>query len=116
MYAVLEEGVQTFFIDEIFRYDNRRQEIKNIFDSFPGIQIVFSGSSSMAVYGGVVDLGRRVYEYKVNTLSFREFLKLKYHIDLPKISFKDLLTHHKKLSSAYSLKFRQKYFREYLKS
>ncbi|MDR3150115.1 MAG: AAA family ATPase [Candidatus Peribacteria bacterium] len=39
-----------FFIDEIFKYTNWKQEIKNIIDSFPNIHVVFSGSSSMAVY------------------------------------------------------------------
>jgi len=116
MYCVAEEWLQTFFIDEIFRYENRKQEIKNIFDSFPWIKVCFSGSSALAAYDGIVDLWRRIYEYRVHTLSFREFLKLKYHIELGKITFKDLIKHHKKLSLQYSLGFKQKHFKEYLKS
>jgi hypothetical protein len=54
--------------------------------------------------------------YKINTLSFREFLRLKYKIDLPKISFEELIKSHKKLSLDYSLKLKEKYFKEYLKS
>lgn len=115
MYCVFEMGIKTLFIDEIFRYDNRKQEIKNCIDSFLETNFYFSGSSSMALYDGVIDLGRRIYVYQVHTLSFREFLKLKYHIDLPKITFSDLLQNHEKLSMKYSISLKNKYFEEYLK-
>jgi predicted AAA+ superfamily ATPase len=107
-------GIKYLFIDEIFRYDNRRQELKNILDSFD-MKVIFSGSSSLAVYDGVIDLGRRAYHYKMYTLSFREFLKLKYEIDLPKISFENLITNHEKLSMEYGLQIKQSSFDEYLK-
>ncbi|MDR1988537.1 MAG: hypothetical protein LBQ24_07665 [Candidatus Peribacteria bacterium] len=42
-------------MDEIFRYDDWKTELKNIIDSFD-INIYFSGSSSMALYDGVLDL------------------------------------------------------------
>jgi hypothetical protein len=48
-------------------------------------------------------------------LSFREFLKLKYKIDLPKIDLEELLKNHQKISLDYSLKLKQKYFAEYLR-
>ena len=48
--------IRHFFIDEIFRYNHWQQELKNCIDSLPGAKIVFSGSSSMALYDGVVDL------------------------------------------------------------
>lgn len=36
-----EEDVKLFFIDEIHKYNNWNQELKNIYDSFPRIKIVF---------------------------------------------------------------------------
>ncbi|MDR2411803.1 MAG: AAA family ATPase [Candidatus Peribacteria bacterium] len=42
--------MKNFFIDEIFKYENWKQELKNTIDSFLDINIVFSGSSSMALY------------------------------------------------------------------
>ena len=114
MFCFQDFGVEMFFIDEIFKYTNWKQELKNIIDSFPQIRIVFSGSSSMALYDGVIDLGRRVYDYRVHTLSFREYLKLKHHIDLPQISFDDLLYNHEKLSVEYSIPLRKSYFDEYI--
>jgi predicted AAA+ superfamily ATPase len=43
-------------------------------------------------------------------------LKLKYKLDLPKITFKELLTNHENISMDYWLKLKYSYFEEYLKS
>lgn len=115
-YCVKEMWIKNFFIDEIFKYENWKQELKNTIDSFLDINIVFSGSSSMALYDWVIDLWRRVVDYRIHTLSFREFLKLKYKIDLQKIEFTDLILNHKKISTNYGLKFKQSHFKEYLRN
>lgn len=107
--------IQTFFIDEIFKYENWKQELKNIIDSFPQLNIIFSWSSSMALYDWVIDLWRRVYDYKINTLSFREYLKLKYNIDLKQISLEEIINNHENLSTLYAIKIKEIYFEEYLK-
>jgi hypothetical protein len=107
--------IETFFIDEIFKYENWKQEIKNIIDSFPQLNIIFSWSSSMALYDWVIDLWRRVYDYKINTLSFREYLKLKYNIDCKKVWFKEILENHQKIAINYSTQIKDIYFAEYLK-
>ena len=46
------ENIDYFFIDEIHRYQNWDQELKNIYDSFPKINVVFSGSSSIDLVKG----------------------------------------------------------------
>ena len=46
------EGIHYFFIDEIHKYKNWNQELKNLYDSFPKITIVFSGSSSIDLIKG----------------------------------------------------------------
>jgi len=107
--------IETFFIDEIFKYSNWKEELKNIIDAFPQLNIIFSWSSSMALYDWVIDLWRRVYDYKVNTLSFREFLKLKYDLDLKQIRFEEILKNHEKISVNYSIELKEIYFDEYLK-
>ncbi len=67
-------GGKFFFIDEVHKYRNWSQEIKNIYDSYPGLQIVFTGSSILDVYKGFGDLSRRTLAYALYGLSFREFL------------------------------------------
>jgi len=79
LYALIEglylhEGIQTFFIDEIHRYANWSQELKNIYDGFPTVRIVFSGSSSLDLINSGYDLSRRAKIYTLPGLSFREYL------------------------------------------
>ena len=107
--------IENFFIDEIFKYSNWKKELKNIIDSLPQIKLVFSWSSSMALYDWIIDLWRRIYDYKINTLSFREFLKLKYNINLEKITLEELINNHEIISVKYWTKIKEIYFEEFLK-
>ena len=63
-----------FFFDEIHKYRNWNQELKNLYDSYPDIKIVFSGSSSINLIKGICDLSRRGVIYKLAGISFREYL------------------------------------------
>jgi predicted AAA+ superfamily ATPase len=42
-------GFKNFYIDEIHKYKNWNQELKNIYDSFPRAKVFFSGSSSVDI-------------------------------------------------------------------
>ncbi len=64
------------FIDETHKYTDWSQELKNIYDSFPALKIVFTGSSVLDILKGSADLSRRAIIYKLQGLSFREYLKL----------------------------------------
>lgn len=71
------------FVDEIHKYENWSKELKNIYDSFPGLKIVFTGSSILDILKGSSDLSRRAIIYKLHGLSFREYLGLfhNYNVD-----------------------------------
>lgn len=64
------------FIDEIHKYTDWSSELKNIYDSFPTLKVVFTGSSVLDILKGSADLSRRAIIYKLQGLSFREYLKL----------------------------------------
>lgn len=64
------------FIDEIHKYPNWSQELKNIYDAFPTLKIVFTGSSVLDILKGSADLSRRALIYTLKGLSFREYLNL----------------------------------------
>ena len=91
----LTEGIDTFFIDEIHQYKNWNQELKNLYDGFPSIKIVFSGSSSLDLIKGGYDLSRRVKLYSLPGLSFREYINLQTGSDLKPISFVDLVENYR---------------------
>ncbi len=86
------EGVRVFFFDEIHKYANWNQELKNIYDSYPDIKIIFSGSSSLDLIKGGYDLSRRGHIYKISGLSFREFLYFKSGKEFPVLSLEQLLS------------------------
>jgi len=85
------EGYQIIFIDEIHKYQNWNQELKNLYDSFPSIKIVFSGSSMLDLVKGSYDLSRRAVLFHLPGLSFREYLNFACNFDLNPISLETLL-------------------------
>ncbi len=92
-------GGEAIFLDEVHRYPNWAIEVKNIYDSYPDIKIVFTGSSMLEIYQSGADLSRRAIHYSLYGLSFREFLLLEYGEEFRKFSLDELLTNHYELSS-----------------
>lgn len=87
-------GGEVLFLDEVHKYKNWSQEIKNLYDSFPDLKIVFTGSSILEIYKGNADLSRRVVSYFLNGLSFREFLIFEKLLQIEPINLNDILEHH----------------------
>jgi predicted AAA+ superfamily ATPase len=86
-----EQGVDHFFIDEIHKYPNWNQELKNIYDAFPSVNVIFSGSSSIDLVKGSYDLSRRGKIFKMHGLSFREYLGFVNQHTYPVISYEDMI-------------------------
>lgn len=86
-----KEGCKIIFIDEIHKYRGWDQELKNIYDSFPSLKIVFSGSSMLDLVTGSYDLSRRAKLYRLQGLSFREFLNFSLNLELQTHSMRELL-------------------------
>lgn len=87
-------GGEHLFIDEVHKYDNWATEIKNIYDDFPNLKVVFTGSSLLQILNARADLSRRAITYTMQGLSYREFLNYELHLNLKKIEFKDILKNH----------------------
>jgi predicted AAA+ superfamily ATPase len=110
-------GGKFLFIDEVHKYGNWSQEIKNIYDSFPDIKVVFTGSSMLEIYKGNADLSRRAIHYTLNGLSFREFLLLEKGLYFPAINLTELLDNHLEFAGKVNEKIKpiplfQQYLRE----
>lgn len=72
------QGGKRLYIDEIHKYKEWSTEIKNIFDDYPTLQVVYSGSSLLALRkGNKADLSRRSVPYEMPGLSFREYLNIR---------------------------------------
>lgn len=110
-------GGRHLFIDEVHKYPNWSRELKNIYDGFPEISIVFTASSALDIYRGESDLSRRVITYELPGLSFREYIGLKEKAKIDISRFDEIVNDHESIASQIlsDLKLRPiPLFREYL--
>lgn len=104
-------GGRYLYFDEVHKYKGWSQEIKNMYDSFPGLRIVISGSSILDIYKGFGDLSRRLVPYYLNGLSFREYLVFETASQFEKFDLKDILSFNVKCNVESPLA----HFKNYLK-
>jgi predicted AAA+ superfamily ATPase len=112
----VKRGGKYLFLDEVHKYPNWSQELKNIYDDYPELKVVFTGSSLLEILNARADLSRRAVVYTLQGLSYREYLHLKSGIQLPKFELGDLVQNHVQLSLEINRTIRPlRYFEEYLK-
>ncbi len=92
-------GGEKIIIDEVHKYTNWQQELKNLYDSFPGAKIFFSGSSTLALQKGKGDLSRRAVFYTLPGLSFREYLHFAHGLRMLPVSLQSVLEDHAAIAS-----------------
>ncbi len=86
-------GGVRLYIDEVHKYKNWSRELKQIYDTHEKLKVAFTGSSILDIIDGEADLSRRAPIYHIQGLSFREYLSLFHHIDLPVYSLEQILAH-----------------------
>lgn len=91
-----KHGGTHLYLDEVHLYPryNWEQELKNIYDSYPGFHIVFTGSSLLQLNSKIADLSRRVAVYELRGLSLREYLNFTGNYRFEPLSLTDILNHH----------------------
>lgn len=91
-------GYAHFYLDEVHRLRNWAPVVKNLYDRFPNVSFVFSGSSILDMQDIGADLSRRAVMYEMPGLSFREYLILENIAEIPPIDPDDLFKDHTSLS------------------
>ncbi len=96
-----KHGGTHLYLDEVHRYPrpNWEQELKNIYDSYPDLRVVFTGSSLLQLNSKIADLSRRVAVYELRGLSFREYLNFTGNYGLSPVTLSDILSNHRALAS-----------------
>jgi len=59
----VKTGGRYLFLDEVHKYPDWSREVKNIYDDYPELQIVFTGSSLLEILNARADLSRRSIHY-----------------------------------------------------
>lgn len=114
--AFYSNGGKHLFLDEVHKYPTWSQEVKEIYDTYPDMKVVISGSSLLNILTGDADLSRRCVPYEMQGLSFREFLKLYKKIDIPVWNLSDILSNPSALCDSVLDKCKPlPLFKEYLK-
>lgn len=90
------EGITHLFIDEVHRMPGWERQIKNLYDFFPNIKVVFTGSSLLEIDHSIADLSRRCLMYNLRGLSFREYLEFQ-GVKLPVVPLLDILYDHERI-------------------
>ena len=98
------EGGKLLIFDEIHKYANFEQELKNIYDMLD-LKVIFSGSSALKIDHSKGDLSRRVMMYEMQGLSFREFLEIKHSLTLPTFTVETLLNDHINIANELLVEF-----------
>ena len=90
-------GGKYLYLDEIQKYKNWSIEIKNIYDNFPELKLVLSGSSTTEILNAQGDLSRRALFYKLGGMSFREYVNFTSGSNFEAISLTHLIQNHRKI-------------------
>ncbi len=108
-------GGKAIIIDEIHKYPNWAQELKNSIDTYKNGKFIISGSSSLDLIKAKYDLSRRVVYYNMKGFSFREYLSFAEGIDLPVLDLNEILKNHSSISTGICSKTKiLKHFDEYM--
>jgi predicted AAA+ superfamily ATPase len=102
LYEIAEQfynlGGEMICFDEIHKYHTWSTELKSIYDTYPKLTIVASGSSALEIYKGSRDLSRRAVVYKMFGMSFREFIELTIGIGLKSFRLEEINRNHQRIA------------------
>ena len=113
----IAKGGEHLFIDEVHKYSNWSVELKNIYDYYPKLNIVFTGSSLLEILNSKADLSRRALVYSMHGMSFREFLNYRYNTDIEPFELDDILNNHQEIALTIGKKIKPlQYFNQYLRT
>jgi predicted AAA+ superfamily ATPase len=114
-------GVKYIFIDEVHKYPSKHVnydwslELKNIYDLYPELHLIYSGSSIIELYKGNGDLSRRKSTYHLNGLSFREYLEFNKALSIECFKINDIFENHIEISNHISSQVKiLPHFKDYL--
>ena len=108
-----QEGGKVLYIDEVHKYQDWSKEVKMMYDFLPDLKVVITGSSILELIRGTdADLSRRAIRYKLEGLSFREYLNFSLDLNIPTYTLEDILDG--KVELPAEVKYPLAHFKEYL--
>lgn len=113
---IYKEGGSIVVLDEVHKYPGWAREIKNLYDRFTDLKIIFTGSTVIDMAREEADLSRRAVMYELNGLSYREYLKLEHDLHFEPIPLRKIIEESNTLREQFPHKFRPlEFFKPYLR-
>lgn len=104
LFEIAEEfslsGGKWIAFDEIHKYPNWSMELKSIYDTFPDLMILASGSSALRIHQASYDLSRRAINYSIRGFSFREYLEIKTNQVFSPVTLTEILNNHEYITDS----------------
>ncbi|OGR03236.1 MAG: hypothetical protein A2511_06615 [Deltaproteobacteria bacterium RIFOXYD12_FULL_50_9] len=104
LYEIADEfhklGGELICFDEIHKYPDWSMELKSIYDTFPNLKILASGSSALEITRGSHDLSRRALVYRMYGMSFREYIGMNCSIYFDRLAIDDIVAGHQQAADA----------------
>jgi uncharacterized protein len=110
-----KRGGKVLVLDQIHKYPNWNQELRECHDTIPNLKIIFSASPVLRVIEGNDLLKDIAKVYHLPGLSFREFLNYRTGISFKTFSFEELLENHERIATDITEQIKPlAYFNDYL--
>ena len=108
-------GGRVLLIDQVFKQENWSQELRKCYDLYPGLKIVFTGSSVMRLKDENPELNGIVNSYNLRGFSFREFLNLLTNNSFRPYTLEEILADHERIVKQILPKVSpRRYFQDYI--
>ena len=108
-------GGELLLLDEIHKYPDWSMHIKAIYDSLPGMRVVFSGSSLLQISQQKADLSRRAIIFNLHGLSLREYINFVLGMEFQTCSLEEILADHQRIAADICKEIKPlRQFRDYL--
>ncbi len=108
-------GYTYMYFDEVHKYKDWTNHLKNFYDNYPDLKIVYTGSSMLEIDNSKVDLSRRQSLYTLPVMSFREYLEYIGTLSVAPITFEDLTQNHVSISMDITARTKiLKHFSDYI--
>lgn len=92
------QGGQVLLIDQVFKQPNWSRELRECYDKYPQLKIIFTGSSVMRLKEENPELNGLVMSYNLRGFSFREYLNLKAHTHFTPLTLNEIVSNHEAIA------------------
>lgn len=108
-------GGKVLLIDQVYKQPEWSSQLRECYERYPGLRIVFTGSSVMRLKDENPELNGIVKSYNLRGFSFREFINLKTGLNLRHYTLEEIVSDHHNIATEIFKKVNpRQYFQDYL--